>query len=128
MIDDFLKIRWIGVQPFRILRPIDARRAMTIRAALCGECLGAGLHAGRIVDGGWGPILRMAIDRCRTDLDQRPTDDRRILNGTSAALMPTTIASAPITARIRIFVSNVPVSNYRRQTYMARYPVCLTLS
>jgi hypothetical protein len=43
-----------------MLRPIDARRAMTIRAALCGECLGAGLHAGRIVDGGWGPILRMA--------------------------------------------------------------------
>jgi hypothetical protein len=70
MIDDFLKIRRIGVQPFRILRPIDAGRAVTIRAALCSECLGAGLHAGRIVDGGWRPILRMAIDRCRTDMDQ----------------------------------------------------------
>ena len=39
MIDDFLKIRGIGVEPFRKLRPIDARRAMAIRAVMCGECL-----------------------------------------------------------------------------------------
>src|SRR6476646_2958950 len=82
MIDDFLKIRRIGVQPFRKLRPTDARRAMAIRAVMCGECLGTRLHARRIVDGGGGSILRMAIDRCRPNLDQRPTDDCRVLDGT----------------------------------------------
>ena len=79
MIDDLLKIRGIGMQPLRKLRPVDARRAMTIRAVMCGECLGTGLHAGRIIDGGGGLILRMAIDRRRPNFDQRPIDDRRIL-------------------------------------------------
>ena len=119
MIDDFLKIRRIWVQPFRKLRPTDARCAMAIRAVMCGECLGTSLDARRIVDGGGGPILGMAIDRRRANLDQRPTDDCRVLDGTgdtikapkknTAALMPKIIASAPTTARIRIFVSDVLV-------------------
>src|SRR4029077_16405476 len=82
VIDDFLKIRRIGVQSLRKLRPTDARRAMAIRAVMCGECLGTRLHAGSIVDGGGGLILRMAIDRRRPPLYQRPTDDCRVLDST----------------------------------------------
>jgi len=69
------------MQTFRKLRPINARRAMTICTTMCGECLGAGWHAGGIVDGGGGLIVRITIDRSCTNFDQSPVDDRRIIGG-----------------------------------------------
>jgi len=44
------------------------------------------LHAGRIVDGGWWLVIRMAIDRCRTDLDQRPPDNGWVVRGAGNAV------------------------------------------
>src|SRR4029450_1897280 len=122
---------------FRILHPIDAGRAMTIRAALCSECFGAGLHAGKSVDGGWGAILRMALARCRADIAQPPTDDRRILDGSSDIIKAAKEeyrradadnyrkhANHRKDTHLRL---QCAVSNYRRQTDIARYPVCVTL-
>src|SRR6476619_6235423 len=63
------------------LRPINARCAVTIRAAKCGECLGAGLHAGRIVDGSGGLIVRVTIDRRCANFDQSPVDNCRVFDG-----------------------------------------------
>src|SRR5262245_20001837 len=56
---------------------------MTIRAAMGREGLGSCLHAGGIGYGSGGLIVRMAIDRRRTNLDQGPVDDRRVLGCTS---------------------------------------------
>ena len=56
---------------------------MTIRTAMCREGLGAGLHAGGLIDRGGGLIMCMAIDRGGPNLDQSPVDDRRVLSSTS---------------------------------------------
>src|SRR5689334_39111 len=65
------------------LRPVNARCAMTIRAAMGGEGLGAGLYAGRIVDGSGGLIVRVAINRRCTNFNQSPVDNCRVFDSTS---------------------------------------------
>jgi hypothetical protein len=110
---------------------------MAIRAVMCGECLGTSLHAGRIVDGGGGAILGMAIDRRRANLDQRPTDDCRVLDGTGD-----TIKAAEEEYRRADAENYRKRADYRKDThirlrcarllttrgkqYVAQYAVCVT--
>jgi len=81
MVDDFLQIRRIWMHSFGEFGPCDAWPAMTSGAAMCGKRFGAGLHAGRIVDGSWRLVKCVAIDRRRAHLGQRPSDNARVFGG-----------------------------------------------